>query len=129
MDDVVGDRTALILIVDDHRDLLETMASIIEWEGYRVKTATSAAEAFGVLQLEPPALMLLDLNMPEVDGFDVLARLRREGLTMKVVMMTAMAEDYFRERAFKLGACDYIVKGRFDLNELLACIDRHLAAA
>lgn len=121
-------KTPLILIVDDYEDLRESFACLVRCEGYRVTTASNGAEALAVVAQHEPALVLLDIHMPGMDGFAVLAALRPDERGLRVVMMTAVGEQHHRVQAAALGACDYFVKGSFELDHLLHCIARHVAA-
>lgn len=120
---------AVVLVVDDHEDLRNSIAHALSAEGYEVLTAPGGAAALAMIPVYRPHLVLLDVNMPGVDGFDVLETLRtHEDGMPKVVMVTAAPDEHLRARALRLGACDYFVKGDFDLQMLLDCIARHVAA-
>lgn len=129
MDGESGGPAPLILVVEDHDDLRHVMSEMMQAEGYRVATAANGEEALSAIREHRPALVLLDIHMPGMDGFEVLESLRGwSGWKPRVMMMTALHEDRHRLRAVGLGACDFFVKGSYDLDTLLACIARHVAA-
>ena len=98
-----------ILVVDDHRDIREPLKTYLEKNGYRVSDAANAAEARRVLQTGAPDLIVLDLNLPGMDGLDVCRRLRRES-DVPIIMLTARVEETDRLIGLELGADDYICK-------------------
>jgi len=117
-----------ILIVEDQRDLAKGLKANLEVEGYSVDVAYTGAEAIRKSSANPPALVLLDLMLPDVEGYDVLARLRREGHTMPVLILTARAEEVDKVHGFRLGADDYVTKP-FGVMELLVRIEALLRRA
>jgi DNA-binding response OmpR family regulator len=117
-----------ILIVEDQRDLAKGLKANLEVEGYSVEVAYTGAEAIRKSSANPPALVLLDLMLPDVEGYDVLARLRREGHTMPVLILTARAEEVDKVHGFRLGADDYVTKP-FGVMELLVRIEALLRRA
>lgn len=80
-----------ILVADDEFMIVDTLAEILDWQGYRVLTASNGREALDVLAREKPNLVLLDFMMPVMDGTEALAELRRrpEHASLPVIMMTA----------------------------------------
>jgi DNA-binding response OmpR family regulator len=107
-----------ILIVDDDPRLCRALARYFEREGYSVRTATSGAEMRQKLALERPDLVLLDLMLPDEDGFS-LARELRASSDMAVVILTGKADTVDKVVGLELGADDYVTKP-FDERELLA---------
>ncbi len=109
-----------ILVVDDERAVRESLRRALELEGYDVELAGDGREALDRLENEPqPDALVLDVLMPEVDGLEVCARLRREGSRLPVLMLTARAEVENRVEGLDAGADDYVTKP-FALEELLA---------
>ena len=109
-----------ILVVDDERAVRESLRRALELEGYEVELAGDGREALDRLENEPqPDAIVLDVLMPEVDGLEVCARLRREGSRLPVLMLTARAEVENRVEGLDAGADDYVTKP-FALEELLA---------
>jgi two-component system phosphate regulon response regulator PhoB len=101
-----------ILVVEDEADLRELVQYALTQAGYRVVTAPDAATAFERMQEHTPALVLLDLMLPDLPGTEVCRRMRREPATQHVpiVMMTARGDEIDRVVGFELGADDYVVK-------------------
>ncbi len=110
-----------VLVVDDDVAIRETIAVMLEAEGYRVAVAAHGADALRSLALERPAVILLDLNMPVMDGWELLRRLRASGVAIPVVFMTAgRAAHVEAERA---GADGYLPKP-FDIDMLYDVVAR-----
>ncbi|BDU71438.1 response regulator transcription factor [Mesoterricola silvestris] len=107
-----------ILVVEDQRELSETLRSVLTFEGFQVLTAGDGEKALECLGREPVDLVVLDLMLPVLDGYQVVARLRKQGSTVGVLMLTARGEEGDRIRGLKLGADDYLVKP-FSMLELL----------
>ncbi|HEU4565278.1 MAG TPA: response regulator transcription factor [Gemmatimonadaceae bacterium] len=101
-----------VLVVDDEPDIVALVAFHLAKAGYRVITAASGDEALRAAREEHPALVVLDLMLPGMSGFDVLEQLRREPATrdIAVLMLTARREEPDRIRGLSLGADDYLTK-------------------
>jgi two-component system, OmpR family, phosphate regulon response regulator PhoB len=101
-----------ILVVDDEPDIIALVAYHLARSGYRVSTASSGPEALHAARDEQPALIILDLMLPELSGFEVLERLRadRALADIPVLMLTARREEPDRVQGLSLGADDYLVK-------------------
>ena len=101
-----------ILVVDDEPDIVALVVFHLARAGYRVATASTGPDAIAVAQQERPALVVLDLMLPGLSGFDVLERLRAEEATrnVAVLMLTARREEPDRIRGLTLGADDYLTK-------------------
>jgi len=110
-----------ILIVEDDRTLLEGLKYSLSREGYTVSTATDGVEALEVAREERPDLIVLDIMLPKLDGLEVCRILRKEGMAIPILMLTAKVEEIDRVVGLELGADDYITKP-FSLRELLARI-------
>ncbi|HEV8453947.1 MAG TPA: response regulator transcription factor [Gemmatimonadales bacterium] len=108
-----------ILLVEDNRDFAATLRSNLEREGYAVRIAATGVEGLEQVGREPPDLVILDLMLPQLNGFAVLQRMRDQGLLMPVLIMTALGTEEEKLRGFGLGADDYIVKP-CGLREILA---------
>ena len=101
-----------ILVVDDEPDITALVAYHLARAGYRVSTAATGTEALRAVREEQPALVVLDLMLPELSGFQVLERLRgdRASSEIPVLMLTARREEADRVEGLSLGADDYLVK-------------------
>jgi two-component system, OmpR family, phosphate regulon response regulator PhoB len=106
---VTGDR---ILVVDDEPDITALVAYHLARSGYRVSTASSGTEALQAAREEQPALVVLDLMLPELSGFEVLERMRADRALAEtpVLMLTARRDEPDRVQGLSLGADDYLVK-------------------
>ncbi len=98
-----------ILVVDDEREIVKLVKAYLEQAGFQVATASDGQEGLIVFRHEKPDLVVLDLNLPRIDGLDVCRTIRRESDT-PVVMLTARVEEQDRLIGLELGADDYIVK-------------------
>ena len=106
---VPGDR---VLVVDDEPDIVALVAYHLAKAGYRVSTAASGTDALELARRERPALLVLDLMLPGLSGFEVLEQLRADDATrdVAVLMLTARREEPDRIRGLALGADDYLTK-------------------
>ena len=101
-----------ILVVDDEPDIVALVVYHLAKAKYRVSTAASGPDALALAKRERPALIVLDLMLPGMSGFDVLAKLREDGDTagVAVLMLTARKDEPDRIRGLELGADDYLTK-------------------
>ncbi|GMR11634.1 MAG: response regulator transcription factor [Anaerolineae bacterium] len=118
---------AKILTVDDDRTLLRFMSEYLEGEGFQVVTADRGTKALKLFYDQRPDLVVLDVMMPGMDGWEVCARLR-ELSDSPVIMLTAKSSEADKLRGFRLGVDDYVTKP-FSLAELTARIHAVLARA
>ena len=98
-----------ILVVDDEPRIIEAVAMNLELEGYRVSGASNGYEALKKLTKEVPDLVVLDVMMPEMDGFETLRKIR-EVSTVPVIMLTVKGEETDKVKGLDLGADDYVTK-------------------
>ena len=119
-----------VMIVDDDNDIVELTRLVLERGGYRVCTAVSGREALSNVQHERPDLILLDINMPEMDGWQVLKVLKLDDTTrgIPVAMFTIRGEVRDKVRGIQDGACDYVAKP-FTYDELLGRVGAIFQAA
>jgi len=108
-----------ILIVDDEPEIVRGLEDNLRFEGYQTLTAANGADALKMAEREAPDLIVLDLMMPVMSGWDVCRTLRGKGLDVPIIMLTARGEEADRVRGLELGADDYLAKP-FSLRELLA---------
>ena len=111
-------RKQTILIVDDDPVIVKFVKANLEANDYAITVAINGSEALKAVELEPPDLVLLDIMMPEMDGFEVCRRLR-EWSIVPIIMLTARGDEIDRVRCLELGADDYISKP-FGVNEMMA---------
>ena len=110
---------ARILIVDDEPEIVRGLEDNLRFEGYQTAAATNGENALALALSDAPDLILLDIMMPRMSGWDVCRALRNKGIEVPVIMLTARGEEIDRVRGLELGADDYITKP-FSLRELLA---------
>jgi DNA-binding response OmpR family regulator len=113
-----------ILVVDDEDDILHFLEMVLREKGYQVTTASGGHEALTRAQIDKPDLVLLDIMMPQMDGWEVLKLLRVDDETRRipVAMLSARTEAKDRVQGLQEGAIDYICKP-FSLTELLGKIE------
>ncbi len=116
---------ATILVVEDDPHMAEGLAYNLARAGHRVLHEKDGASGLAQAQSAAPDLVLLDVMLPRLDGFEVLARLRASGSRVPVILLTALGDEPQRVRGFDEGADDYVVKP-FSLAELLARVRRRL---
>ena len=108
-----------ILIVDDEPEIVRGLADNLKFEGHDTVTAANGAEALAAVAGEAPDLVLLDIMMPVMSGWDVAKELRRRGIDVPIIMLTARGEEVDRVLGLELGADDYLCKP-FSMRELMA---------
>ena len=116
-----------ILIVDDEKRLVSLVESYLTQEGYRVVTAYNGKEALAVAQKEKPDLIIFDIMMPEMNGYDFM-RVHRAEHDTPIIMLTAKVEDDDKVIGLELGADDYVTKP-FKPRELMARVRNVLRRA
>jgi DNA-binding response OmpR family regulator len=107
-----------ILLIDDDALLRRSLAFNLQQAGYKTRTAASAEDGLAMIEQDKPDLVLLDINLPGMDGLDALKRIRNQ-LHIPVVMLTARRRELDEVLGLELGADDYVTKP-FDFNVLLA---------
>jgi two-component system response regulator ChvI len=110
-----------IAVVDDEASLRETLALAIGREGYEVELHADGLAAWTAFERRLPALVVLDILMPRLDGLELLRRLRARSAWLPILMLTSKAEEVDRVLGLELGADDYLVKP-FSVRELVARI-------
>ncbi|MFV1857816.1 MAG: response regulator transcription factor [Anaerolineales bacterium] len=116
-----------ILVVDDEPNIVDLVTMYLEREGYRVESAYDGAQALEQIQVHEPALVVLDLMLPEVDGFEV-CRQTRVKSDVPIIMLTARDDDVDKIVGLELGADDYLTKP-FNPRELVARVKAILRRA
>ncbi len=117
-------RAASILVVDDSITTRSLEKSILEAHGFRVRLAVDGADALTQLRSEPPDLVIADVSMPRMDGFELLERMKqiKAFASIPVIMVTSLERHEDRQRGLSLGADAYIIKRKFDQRELLEAV-------
>src|SRR5262245_49169526 len=116
-----------ILVVDDAPVNIQALSGTLKAQGYQISVATSGQQALEVIKSIRPDLILLDVVMPEMDGFETCRRLKASAATsdIPVIFLTARTESADIVKGFELGAVDYVSKP-FNAHELLARVNTHL---
>jgi class 3 adenylate cyclase len=127
MNSVTPRPASRILVVDDTPANIQTLAAILKEQGYQLSVATNGRQALEVVARVRPDLILLDVMMPEMDGFEACRRLKEtpEWRDIPVIFLTAKTETADLVKGFELGAVDYVGKP-FNAHELLARVNTHL---
>ncbi len=111
-----------ILIVDDEIDHLDDLGEFLTENGFEVNTATNGEEAIAVAKEQDPDLVVLDVRMPGMSGFEVCRRLRQTNSSLPIIFLSALRQEMDKVRGLNLGGDDYIAKP-YSLMELLARIN------
>ncbi len=116
-----------ILVVDDNPVNLDLLSNMLLDRQYRVRVATNGRRALAAARSRPPDLVMLDINMPEMDGYEVCRHLKADELTtdVPVIFISALDEAMDKVRAFEVGGADYVTKP-FQFEEVLARIENQL---
>src|SRR5262245_5975246 len=121
-------RVGSVLVVDDTIGNLQVLSDLLGEQGYDVRAVTSGRQALQTVEHEPPDLILLDITMPDMDGYEVCRRLRsmEHSKDVPVIFLTALTETTDKVRAFDAGGVDYVTKP-FQFDEVLARVRTHVA--
>ena len=116
-----------ILVVDDKANIVLSLEFLMKQAGYDVRTASNGEEALAAIDADPPDLILLDVNMPTKNGFEVCetVRARNEWSHIRIIMLTAHGRDIEREKGLALGADDYLTKP-FAIREVVSKVQELL---
>lgn len=125
-----SDYLPIVLVVDDHPTNLDVVIEHLGTEAIDVRAATSGEEGLELARMLEPDLILLDVLMPGMNGFEVCYNLKRdpELARIPVVFLSALGEQVRRDQGMRLGAVDYLQKP-FIVDELKSCVWTHLPAA
>jgi len=115
-----------VLVVDDHEGIRRLLYVLLTGEGYVVKTASSGEEALRLAREDVPALVLLDVRMPGMGGFETLSNLLEIYPSIPVIMITAYTELHEVMEAQKAGHVKYFLKKPFDLNDVRNLVKKAL---
>ena len=116
---VAAETPKRILVVDDEPSIVDAVATVLGYEGYEVVTANAGYQALARAQSEPFDLVVLDVMLPDLDGFEVTRRLRADGIKVPVLFLTAKGEVEDLVEGLAVGADDYVAKP-FSLAEVVA---------
>lgn len=119
---------AKILIVEDERPLAHALELKLGHEGYQTSVASTGNQALQMGLSNEHAIILLDLILPELDGFTILKELKAKGVKAPVVVLSNLGQDEDQKKAKELGAAAYLVKSNSPLSEIVALVKKLLAA-
>jgi len=127
-EDASSARLPCVLVVDDTIDNLRLLSDILDHRGYEVRAVTSGAQALLAAAADPPDLILLDITMPDMDGYEVCRRLKAQPASrdVPVIFLTALNETADKVKGFDIGGVDYVTKP-FQVEEVLARVQTHVA--
>jgi PleD family two-component response regulator len=113
-----------ILIIDDQLENLRVLSEILKHQGYRIRQAINGTSALRAIQSSPPDLILLDIKMPDMDGYEVCQKLKSDPQTeeIPIIFISGLNEVWDKVRAFEVGGVDYISKP-FQVEEVMARIE------
>jgi DNA-binding response OmpR family regulator len=115
-----------ILAIDDDRDMVDLIESFLQAEDYKILKSTRGAEGLRLATEQKPDLVLLDIKMPDINGFEVLQQIKERGIPTRVIMVTGVYFSLEHVISFiKAGACDYILKP-LTADKLLNAVSRSL---
>ncbi len=110
-----------IIVIEDDRAILRGLKDNLEYESYEVLTATDGEQGYRLIRGQSCDLIVLDLMIPKMDGYELCRKVRSEGVTVPILMLTARSEEMDRVHGLDIGADDYVTKP-FSMPELLARI-------
>lgn len=111
-----------ILIVDDEVEILNSLKIFMEFHGFEAEVAQSAKEALRLLETQKFTIALLDINMPEMNGIELLQEIKQMDFSVQVIMITAYTSFDKTLKSLQYGAIDYVLKPIEDMNALLELI-------
>jgi two-component system OmpR family response regulator len=114
-----GQDAARILVVDDEPSIVDSVATVLRYEGFEVSEATTGRKALALVQEEAFGLVVLDVMLPDLDGFEVTRRMREDGIEVPVLFLTARSDVQDLVAGLGIGGDDYVVKP-FLLAEIVA---------
>ncbi len=110
---------AKILIIEDDKTILEGITDTLQFHGYEALTAANGRQGLELLHSQKPDLVILDIMLPDHDGFEICKRIRQDNRRLPIIMLTARSQESDKLLGFELGADDYVTKP-FSLKELIA---------
>ncbi|MEN9223238.1 MAG: response regulator [Thermostichus sp. BF3_bins_97] len=122
-----ADLQGTILLVDDTLENLDVLDELLSEQGYEVRRAINGPMALRAVEADPPDLILLDIMMPEMDGYQVCEQIKKTEVTwdIPIIFISALSDVFDKVRAFQVGGVDYLTKP-FQAEEVLARVKTHL---
>ena len=124
----MADKKYKISIVEDEPFLASMYSTKFELEGFEVSRAADGMDGLAIIKAQKPDMVLLDVVMPKMDGFEVLTQLRADPELVKVpvILLTNLGQQSDIEKGLSLGASDYIIKANYTPAQVLAKVKEHL---
>src|SRR3989338_3248332 len=125
------DQKKKILIIEDDKFLLKLYSDKLNREGFEVSMAITGEEGLGKVAAEKPDLVLLDIILPQKNGFDILSEIKLNSATknIPVIILTNLGQDSDIKTGFELGAVDYLVKTDFSITKLPEIVRKYLMSS
>ncbi|MFQ3585447.1 response regulator [Thermostichus vulcanus] len=122
-----ADSQGTILLVDDTLENLDVLDELLSEQGYEVRRAINGSMALRAVEADPPDLILLDIMMPEMDGYQVCEQIKKNEATwdIPIIFISALSDVFDKVKAFQVGGVDYLSKP-FQAEEVLARVKTHL---
>ena len=111
-----------ILIIEDDRTILEGLEDTFKFHGFEVSTALNGMDGLNLFEKKEPDLIILDIMLPEHDGFEICKKIREQNKQIPIIILTAKSQESDKLLGFELGADDYVTKP-FSIKELLARVN------
>ncbi len=111
-----------VLVVDDLEDIGWIISKVLTAKGYKVVIATSGSDALSKLKVSKPSILILDIRLPDISGIELLRFIRKMGIKVKCIIITAYPTAQLKQEAKELGACDFIPKP-FKIEKLSRVVD------
>lgn len=115
-----------ILIIEDEPLHLNVMKTKLELEGYAVIAETDGKKGYNLIKTEKPDLVLLDIMLPSMDGFEILEQLQKEGVKVPIIVVSNSGQPVEIDRALKMGVKDYLIKAEFNPADVLEKVEKAL---
>ncbi len=111
-----------VLVIDDLEDIGWIISKVLTAKGYKVVIATSGSDALSKLKVSKPSILILDIRLPDISGIELLRFIRKMGIKVKCIIITAYPTAQLKQEAKELGACDFIPKP-FKIEKLSRVVD------
>lgn len=115
-----------ILLIEDEEALVEVLSTKLDREGYEVKVGFDGEEGYAMIADFQPDMILLDIVMPKMDGYDVLEKMREENIKIPVIIISNSGQPVEIEKTKQLGAVDHLIKTQFNPTDVITMIERYL---
>jgi len=117
-----------ILIAEDEKSYVRPLSLKLKNKGYEVETAGDGKEALSLLKKNKYNLLLLDLIMPGMDGFELMKEIKDKKLKVKIIVLSNLSQETDKDKASKLGASDFISKSNTSLVDVLKIVEKNLGS-